>query len=122
MNRNDMSVKTIKLSNEILETLKILEDYTSCKNKKIDEIDIDEIENCLAELEEEEQGEKKESIINELNHELFKINIRLNKKILCESCKRKKIEKLSDECGNEEIATFLYYDHKLNTKYYNDNY
>src|SRR6185369_16335301 len=38
----------------------------------------------------------------------------LNKEILCEGCKEKEIEKLTDKCGNEEIARFLY-DYKLNT-------
>ena|SRR5437764_1556523 len=74
INENDLSVKTTELSNELLETLKILKNWTSCKDKKID--------GNLAELEKEEQGKKKEYIIKELNNELFKINIRLNKEIL----------------------------------------
>src|SRR5207247_590549 len=77
------------------------------KDKKIDEIDINEIEECLAELEKEEQ--KEYMIINKLNYKLFEINIILNKEILCEGCKGKKIKKLTDECGNEEIARVLYY-------------
>src|SRR5438067_13006998 len=60
VNENDLNVKTIKLSNELLETLKITENCTSCKDKKIDRIDLDKIENCLAELE-------KEDIVNGLN-------------------------------------------------------
>src|SRR5437763_2953671 len=36
------------------------------------------------------------------------MNIRLNKEVLCEGCKRKGIRKLADKCGNEEIAKFLY--------------
>jgi len=50
------------------------------------------------------------------------MNIRLNKEILCEGCKEKEIEKLTDKCGNEKIARFLYYQCKLNAKYYNDGY
>ena len=57
---------------------------------------------------------------NILNQELFKINIRLNNEILCEGCKGKKIKKLTDKCGNEEIARFLYYQCK--SKYYNGDY
>jgi len=34
---------------------------------------------------------------------------------------QEEIEELSDECGNEEIARFLY-DCKLNAKYYEHNY
>ena len=52
---------------------------------------------------------------------MFKINIKLNKEILCEGCKEKEIKKLTDKCGNEEIARFLYYRCKLNAKYY-DSY
>ena len=44
------TIKTTNLSNELFETLKIIENCTSCKDKKIDRNDLDEIENCLAEL------------------------------------------------------------------------
>src|SRR5947208_12348177 len=78
VNRNDLNVKTTELSNELLETIKIIENCTSCnKDKKIDGIDLDEIEECLAELEKEEQ--KEYMIINKLNYKLFEINIILNK-------------------------------------------
>src|SRR5205807_9503307 len=99
----------------LLETLKIIENCISCKNKKIDGIDLDKIKNCLAELE--------WNTIDELKKKLLEIDIRLNKEILCEGCKEKEIVKLTDKCGNEEIARFLYYDCKLNSKYYyDDNY
>src|SRR5205809_6255584 len=83
INRNDLNVKTIELSNELLETTKIIENCTSCKDKKIDGNDLDKIKNCLAKLEKKEQGKK---IIDKLNNKLFEINIRLNKEILCEGC------------------------------------
>src|SRR5437660_4300515 len=35
---------------------------------------------------------------------------------------RKKIEKLTDKCGNKDIARFLYYQCKLNAWYYNSEY
>jgi len=117
INKSDLRVETTELLNELLETLKIIK---NCKDKKIDGIDLDKfhvsiniIENCLAELEEEE----KDSIINELNSELFQIDIRLNQEILYEDCKEKEREKLTDKCGNKEIARFLY-DCKLNAEYY----
>ena len=117
INKNDLRVETTELSNELLETLKVIE---NCKDKKIDGIDldgfhesIDGIESRLAELEE---AEEKDHIFYKLNEELFVINIRLNKEILCEGCKEKEIEKLTDKCGNEEIARFLY-DCKLNANY-----
>src|SRR6266487_4452185 len=118
INRNDLNVKTTELSNELLETTKIIENCTSCKDKKIDGNDLDEIEKCLAELKKEEQGWERR---DELNNELFEINIRLNKEILCEGCKEKKIEKLNNKCGNEKISRFLY-ECKLNAKHYYNYY
>ena len=119
INENDLSIKTTELlSNELLETLKIIENCTSCKDEKIDGKDLDK---CLAELEKEEQEEEKEDIINELNNELNEIDFRLNKWMLCEGCKEKKIEKFTDKCGNEEIARFLYQS-RLNAKRYNVKY
>src|SRR5436853_5711674 len=93
INRNDLNDKITELSNELLETTKIIENCTSCcKDIKIDGNDIDKIKNCLAELEKEEQKRERHDIISELNYELFEINIRLNKEILCEGCKEKEIE------------------------------
>src|SRR5437762_377535 len=121
INRNDLNVKTTELSNELLETTKIIENCTSCKDKKIDGNDLDKIKNCLAELEKKEQKREKWDIIDELNDRLFEINIRLNNEILCEGCKEKEIEKLTDKCGNEEIARFLH-ECKLNAYHYNIGY
>ena len=39
----------------------------------------------------------------------------LNKEVLCESCEKKKIEKLTNKYGNEEIARLLY-ESKLNSR------
>ena len=113
INEDDLSVKTNELSNELLETLKVIENCTSCKDEKIDGKYLDK---CLAELKKEQRKEK--DIINELNNELSKIDFELNKKVLCEGCKEKKFEELTDKYGNEEIARFLYYQCKLNAVYY----
>src|SRR5439155_23890021 len=114
------SIIITKSSNELLETLEIIENCTSCKkDEKIYGYGPDK---CLAELEKEEQTKKKEDTINELNDKLNEIDFKLNKKVLCESCKEKKIKKLTDKYGNEEIARFLYYQCKLNAKYYDDRY
>ena len=113
INENDLSIKTTKLLlNELLETLKIIENCTSCKYEKIDGSCLDKF---LAKLE-------KEDIIGRLFNELNKIDFELNKKVLCKGCKGKKIGKLTDKYGNEEIARFLYYQCKLNAKYYDDGY
>ena len=81
IDKNDLNVKTIELSDELLETLKIIENCTSCKDEKISGKELDK---CLVELE-------KEQIWTEyrLNNELNKIDFELNKEILCEGCKGK---------------------------------
>ena len=120
INKNDLKVETTELLNELLETLKVTE---NCKDKKIDGIDLDKFHKSISEIEsrlawlEKAEEEEKDFIIEQLNEELFQIDIRLNKEILCEGCKEKEIEKLTDKCGNEEIARFLY-DYKLNANYY----
>ena len=119
INENDLSIIITNSSNELLETLKVIENCTNCKDEKIDGNYLDK---CLAKLEKEEQEEEKEDIIYELNDELNKIDFGLNKKVLCESCKGKKFEKLTDKYGNEEIARFLYYQCKLNATNYYSNY
>ena len=119
INRNDLNDKITELLNELLETTKIIENCTSCE--KIGRYDLDGIKNYLDELEKEEQDWLRRNIISQLNNELFKINIRLNKEILCEGCKGKKIEKLTDKYGNEEIARFLY-DCELNAEDYDNEY
>src|SRR5436309_2918467 len=96
--KNDLGV----IATELLETIKIIENCTSCKKKKIDG-------NYLNKIDELE------------NEKLFRINIILNKKALCEGCKGKKIKKLTDKCWNEEIARFLY-KCKLNAEHYDDDY
>src|SRR5689334_12970746 len=80
--KNDLDDETTELSNELFETLKVIE---NCKEekKKIDRIDlskfhesINEIESRLTELEEEEEEEEEEwYTIIEINSGLFQINI-----------------------------------------------
>ena len=50
----------------------------------------------MVELEKEEWVWKKNNIINRLNDRLFKIGNELNKKVLCDNCKEKKIDNLID--------------------------
>ena len=125
-NRDDLSVKTTDLSNELLETLKTIKNCTNCKDNagkcNLDEFheSIEEMENFLANLGKEEQ-EEKNSITDELNDELFGINNELNKELLCEGCEEKEIKKLTDKCRNKEIARLIY-ECKLNAdRYYYDN-
>jgi len=123
-NRNELSDKTVGLSNELLETIEII-----MENNCIDceantrKYNLDgfhnsvNIESCLVDLGNKSEW-KKNCTIDKLNNKLFEINIVLNKEILCEDCKGKKIERLTDKCGNKEIARFLYYNCKLNAEHY----
>src|SRR5438874_4999416 len=52
INENDLSVIITKSSNELLETLKIIENCTSCKDEKIDG---NELDKCLAELKKDQK-------------------------------------------------------------------
>src|SRR6266511_557481 len=103
------TVRSTNLSNELLETLKILENCISCKDKlngfrRL----IIKTEYYLAELGEKKEEREKNNIIRILNSRLIEIDDRLNRKVLCESCKEKKIGKLTGECENEEMARFLH--------------
>ena len=107
------------MSSEILETLEIMENCTSCKDKikekkhfKVFCKSTNEIESCLAEL------EREENIISELDGELFEINTILSE-LLCKGCYE--VKKLTDKCGNREIAEFLY-ECRLNRGWYYNNY
>ena len=125
VNRDDLSVEIAESLNKSLETTKIIENCASCRDKKICGSSLElhksiiKIENCLIELEKVEQGKDKYGIIDELNNELFKTDDKLNKEMLCEGCKRgiEEIKKLTDKCGNEKIAKFLY-QCKPNVEYY----
>ena len=120
INRNDLSIKTTELSNELFETLKTLRNCTNCNEDDTGKYNLYEfrksinvIKKCLTKL----TGRKKD-VIDKLNNELFKADNKLNK-ILCEGSKEEKIEKLTDKCGNKEMARFLY-QYRLNAKHYDD--
>ena len=98
INRNYLSAKTIKTTIETIETLKTIEGCANCKNMEVGRNDFDEFRKSINKI-----GEKDDLVGN-----LFEINTRLSKEVLCEGCKRKEIRKLADKCGNEEIAKFLY--------------
>ena len=113
ISKDDINVSTTNLSNELLETLKIIENCTSCKKDNIEEKVFNKFHNLINEIESEKELERKK-IINKLNDELIKIDNKLNRKVLCEGCKRNKIENLIDKCGNKEMARLLY-EIKLNS-------
>jgi hypothetical protein len=118
--KGDINVRTTNLSNELLETLKLIENCTSCKKYNIKYIKyIDGFHKLINKIESEKEEQKKKETINKLNDVLIDIDKELNISVLCEGCKEKKIKKLIDKCGNEEMAKFLY-QCKLNT--YNTHY
>jgi len=97
---------------------------------KIDGL-IDKLHNTLNTLNEStinrNDFDKTSKLINKIGKKyylvenLFKMNIILNKEVLCEGCKGKEIRKLVDKCGNREIAKFLY-ECRLNRERYYDDY
>ncbi len=107
ININYLSNKTNKMIKTTIETLKTIEDCINCVGRN----GFDELCKLINEI-----GKK-----YYLVEDLFKINIRLNKEVLCEGCKRKEIRKLADKCENEEIAKFLY-ECRLNRKQYDSDY
>src|SRR5690349_20186527 len=79
----DYDMRTTNLSNELLATLKIIENCTSCKDNK-GKYYLDEflyLINKIDELEKENGEWKKSSIINELKHELICMDDIFNRKI-----------------------------------------
>ncbi len=108
----DSTVIVTKLSSEFLETLTILEGCSNFKeigkcNFNFLDRSANEVEDLLMKLKKEKR--RKEAIINRLGSKLTKMDIKLNGKILCKSCRVKKIEKLTDKCGgNEGLAKFIY--------------
>ena len=109
---DNWSVETIEIIKTIIETLKTIEDCAHCKDKEVGRNSFDEFRKLINEIEKEYY----------LVENLFKTNIRLNKEVLCEGCKKEQeIRKLADKCGNEEIAKFLY-ECRLDRKWYYDNY
>jgi len=104
--------RTNNLSNELLETLKILENCTIGKDN-IKKINLDALYGTINEIENlilVESG--KGGITNRLNDELFDINVELIGK-LCKDCDGKKSKSLTDKCGNEEMSKLLYNSYSL---------
>src|SRR4051812_32219198 len=101
--KGDINVTITYFSNELFETLKIIENCTSCKKKdNIKEIyfNFDKFHKLINEIEPEKEELEREITINDLNRELIEIDNKLNRKVLCEGCKEKKIENLITKCGN----------------------
>src|SRR5206468_1335959 len=105
---------TTKYSNELIETLKIIENCTSCKKVNIKENDFYEFHDLINEIKSEGEEQSSKELIRHLNYVLIEIDDKLNRNILCEGCKEKKVEKLITKCGNEEMAKLLY-ESKLNS-------
>src|SRR5437016_1492737 len=84
-------VKNTNLSIELLETLKLLENCISCKDKAIKGNDFDEFHKSISEIRSflaklEKEKRRKGRTIYKLNCKLIKMDTELNKKMLCENC------------------------------------
>jgi len=93
-----LPVEAIKSIETTIETSKTIEDCVNHKDKEVGRNGFDEFRKLINRI-----GKKRYLVEN-----LFEINTRLNKEVLCEGCKRKEIRKLADKYGNEEIAKFPY--------------
>ena len=109
VNRNYLSVETIKTIETTIETLKTIEACANCKDKEAGRNSFDGFRKLINKM-----GKKDDLVEN-----LFKMDVRLYKEVLCEGCKRKEIRKLADKCRNEEIAKFLY-ECRINAKHHNN--
>lgn len=102
----NINVRISNLSNELLETLKLLENCTSCKKYNNKKKDFDELHKFINEIESEKEEQEKKVIIYKLDNKLIEIDDELNISVLCGGCKEKKIKKLINKCGNEGMARF----------------
>ena len=82
---DNLSVETIEIIKTTIEMLKMIEDCAHCKYKEVGRNRFGEFRELINEI-----GKKYNLVEN-----LFKMNIRLNKEVLCEGCKRKEIRKLA---------------------------
>ena len=117
--KSDINVRTTNLSNELLETLKLLKNCTSCNIKEI--VYFNKLHKLINEIESEKEEQKKKERIKNLDDELINGDDGLNILVLCEGCKEKKIKKLINKCKNEEMARLLY-QYKLNSSPYHSVY
>ena len=82
INRNVLSAETIETT---IKTLKTIEDCANCKDKEVGRNGFDEFRKLINK---KVIGDKYDLVKN-----LFEINTRLNKEVLCEGCKGKEIKK-----------------------------
>src|SRR5437588_3920957 len=105
-NKHDDLSGIINSSNELLETLRLVENCSECKRKLVENyhthfLTLDETINELIDL------SKRIGEFDFIHQNLIKSDNKLNA-ILCDGCKEKKDENLTNKCGSGEIAKFLY--------------
>nr|CAG8485617.1 15762_t:CDS:10 [Entrophospora candida] len=85
------------ISNKLLDTLKIIEDCTSCSQIHnyyyLFYESLNELKKISEELDKEENEDRKTEIIHKLSDELNKLDVEINKTVvlLCDGCQEKKI-------------------------------
>src|SRR6266511_5187854 len=114
--KSHLTVRIIILSNELLETLEMIENCASCRDKigyhlnKFNK-SINKIKDLLDRLEKEQEEGEKEHIINNLSDKLIYMDSTLNTWVLCKSCKGKntinKLTNISNKLTNKSCATRL---------------
>src|SRR2546421_639241 len=81
ISKGDINLAIASLSKELLETLKIIENCTSCNKYNIEKMGLDEFHNLINEIMSEKEVREKKKIIDKLNRELIKIDGELNRKV-----------------------------------------
>ncbi|CAJ0637566.1 2705_t:CDS:2 [Entrophospora sp. SA101] len=83
------------ISNKLLDTLKIIEDCTSCSQRYnyyyLFYESLNELKKVSEELIKEENEDRKAEIIHKLNDELNKLDVKINRLRLCYGCQKKNI-------------------------------
>src|SRR6266511_2835308 len=112
--KSHLTVRIIILSNELLETLEMIENCASCRDKigyhlnKFNK-SINKIKDLLDRLEKEQEEGEKEHIINNLSDKLIYMDSTLNTWALCKSCKGKntinKLTHISNKLINKSYLT-----------------
>ncbi|CAJ0636439.1 9294_t:CDS:2, partial [Entrophospora sp. SA101] len=83
------------ISNKLLDTLKIIKACASCAHRYnyyyLFYESLNELKKISEELDDEENEDREVEIIHKLNDELNKLDVKINKTVLCDSCQEEKI-------------------------------
>src|SRR6185369_10254966 len=99
INKSNLTIRQTSLSNELFETLRVIENCASCTTKIIKKMKrkgyiyfnkfTDRFENIVNEIESlfvELEKERKPNVVDEISHKLNEIDDELKRDALCEGC------------------------------------